>query len=149
MPRGGWNDRIITEFRANNGKVGGQFEGIPLLLLHHTGARTGIERVNPLAYRSLDDGAWAIFASKGGAPSNPDWYHNLLANPYASVERGGETIEVRARVAEGDERERIWDEQKKDMPGFGDYEKKTKRQIPVVILERIPVRLPRRTRSIG
>jgi len=131
-----WNDKIITEFRANNGKVGGQFEGIPLLLLHHTGARTGIERVNPLAYQSLTDGGWAIFASKGGAPSNPDWYHNLLANPHATVEIAGERFEVTARPAVGDERERIWDKQKEDMPGFGHYEKRTTRQIPVLILEK-------------
>jgi deazaflavin-dependent oxidoreductase (nitroreductase family) len=136
MPPGSWNDRIITEFRAKDGKVGGQFEGIPLLLLHHTGARTGIERVNPLAFQSLDSGGWAIFASKGGAPNNPDWYHNLLANPHATVEIAGESFEVTARPAEGDERERIWDKQKEDILGFGQYEKRTTREIPVVILER-------------
>ena len=136
MPPGSWNDKIITEFRANDGEVGGQFEGIPLLLLHHTGARTGIERVSPLAFQSLDSGGWAIFASKGGAPNNPDWYHNLLTNPHATVEIAGESFEVTARPAEGDERERIWDKQKEDMPGFGQYEKRTTRQIPVVILER-------------
>jgi deazaflavin-dependent oxidoreductase (nitroreductase family) len=136
MPPGSWNDNIIAEFRANGGKVGGQFERIPLLLLHHTGARTGIERVNPLAYQDLDTGGWAIFASKGGAPSNPDWYHNLLANPHASVEIGRDTFEVTARPAEGDERARIWEKQKKDMPGFGQYERRTTRRIPVVVLER-------------
>lgn len=130
-----WNAKIIAEFRANDGKVGGPFEGHTLLLLHHTGARTGTVRVNPLACQRLDDGAWAVFASKGGAPSNPDWYHNLLANPRATIEVGTDTFEVTARVAEGEERVRIWEKQKQIMPGFGDYEKQTTRQIPVVILK--------------
>lgn len=131
-----WNTNIIQEFRANEGRLGGPFDGRPMLLLHHTGARTGIERVNPLAYQQLDDGAVAVFGSKGGAPTNPDWYHNVRANPKARVEIGGETFDVTARVAEGDERERIWERQKRDMPGFASYEEKTKRQIPVIILER-------------
>lgn len=131
-----WNSGIIEEFRTNEGRVGGPFEGRPLLLLHHRGAKTGTERVNPLAYQTLDDGSLAVFGSKGGAPTNPDWYHNLRANPRASVEVGTETFDVTARVAEGDEYERIWSKQKKDLPGFADYEKKTARQIPVVILER-------------
>jgi deazaflavin-dependent oxidoreductase (nitroreductase family) len=130
-----WNTRIIEDFRANEGRVGGPFEGRPILLLHHTGAKSGTERVNPLAYQALDDGAIAVFGSKGGAPSNPDWYHNLLANPRATVEVGTETFDVTARVASGEERERIWEKQKREMPGFSDYEKKTTRQIPVVILE--------------
>jgi deazaflavin-dependent oxidoreductase (nitroreductase family) len=130
-----WNTRIIEDFRANEGRVGGPFEGRPILLLHHTGAKSGTERVNPLAYQGLDDGAIAVFGSKGGAPSNPDWYHNLLANPRATVEVGTETFDVTARVASGEERERIWEKQKREMPGFSDYEKKTTRQIPVVILE--------------
>ena len=132
----GWNDKIIAEFRANQGRVGGYFEGKPLLLLHHRGAKSGTERVNPLAYQSLDDGRWAVFASKGGAPTNPDWLHNLKVNSVARVEIGTETFDVKARVAEGDERERIWSKQKELMPGFADYEKKTTRPIPVVILER-------------
>ena len=130
-----WNQAIIDEFRANEGRVGGGFEGRPLLLLHHRGARSGVERVNPLAYQTLDGGDWAIFASKGGAPTNPDWYHNLRANPRARIEVGTETHDVIARVAEGDERERIWTRQKELMPGFADYEKTTARPIPVVILE--------------
>lgn len=129
-----WNQRIIDEFRANEGRVGGQFEGAPLLLLHHTGARTGTERVNPLAYQKLPNG-YAVFASKGGAPTNPDWYHNLVANPKARVEVGIDTIDVTARVAEAEERDRIWEEQKRRMPGFADYERTTTRQIPVVVLE--------------
>ena len=132
-----WNTGIIEEFRANDGKVGGRFEGAPLLLLHHKGAKTGVERVNPMMYQQVGD-AVAVFASKGGAPTNPDWYHNLLANPRASVEIGDETVEVEARVAAGEERDRIWEKQKKDWPGFADYERKTHRTIPVVILE--PVR---------
>jgi deazaflavin-dependent oxidoreductase (nitroreductase family) len=132
-----WNRRIIEEFRANAGRVGGPFEGMPILLLHHRGARTGIERVNPLAYQQLEDGAIAVFGSKGGAPTNPDWFHNLVANPDARVEMGIETYEVRARVADDEERQRIWERQKKDRPAFADYETKTSRQIPVVILERV------------
>src|SRR5438874_9240314 len=103
-----WNAKIVEEFRANEGRVGGPFEGRPLLLLHHTGARTGTERVNPLAYQKLVDG-YAVFASKGGAPTNPDWYHNLVANPKARVEVGTDTFGVVARVAEGEERDRIWE----------------------------------------
>lgn len=131
-----WNTQIIEEFRANGGKVGGQFAGAPLLLLHHTGARTGQERVNPLMYQAVGED-FAVFASKAGAPTNPDWYHNLLANPRARIEVGTETIETKARVAVGEERERIWDKQKQDYPGFADYERSTDRQIPVVVLERM------------
>jgi deazaflavin-dependent oxidoreductase (nitroreductase family) len=129
-----WNQRIIEEFRANEGRVGGPFEGAPLLLLHHTGARTGTERVNPLAYQKLPEG-YAVFASKGGAPTNPDWYHNLIANPKARIEVGTETFDVVARVAGDEERERIWGEQKRRMPAFADYEHTTTRAIPVVVLE--------------
>jgi deazaflavin-dependent oxidoreductase (nitroreductase family) len=132
-----WNRRVIEEFRANAGRVGEPFEGMPILLLHHRGARTGIERVNPLAYQQLEDGAIAVFGSKGGAPTNPDWFHNLVANPDARVEVGTETYDVRARVADDEERQRIWERQKKDRPAFADYETKTSRQIPVVILERV------------
>ena len=133
----GWNDRIIGEFRANEGRVGGPYEGHPLLLLHHHGAKTGIERVNPLACQPLGDGRWAIFGSKGGADTNPDWFHNLVANPDAKIEFGMATVDVHAHVAEGQERERIWTNQKRLMPGFAAYEKKTTRQIPVVVLEAI------------
>jgi deazaflavin-dependent oxidoreductase (nitroreductase family) len=130
-----WNTKIIEEFRGNGGRVGGQFEGFSLLLLHTTGARSGQERVNPVAYQKLDGGAYAVFASKGGAPVNPDWYHNLVAHPDVTAEIGAETVPLRARVAGGDERERIWTAQKAASPGFADYETKTTRQIPVVILE--------------
>jgi deazaflavin-dependent oxidoreductase (nitroreductase family) len=132
--RNDWNRNIIDEFRANEGRVGGPFERQPLLLLHHRGAKTGAERVNPLAYQKLDNG-YAIFASKGGAPDNPDWYHNLIANPKTTVEVGTETVPVQARVARGEERERIWTEQKRFNPGFAEYEKRTSREIPVIVLE--------------
>lgn len=129
-----WNTHIIEEFRANGGKVGGQFEGAPLLLLHTTGARSGQERINPVMYRTDGDDL-VVFASKAGADTNPDWYHNLRANPGATVEVGSDTKPVRARVASQDERDRLWAAQKKEWPGFADYETKTTRQIPVVILE--------------
>ena len=134
---GDWNKKIIDEFRANEGRVGGRFEGRPILLLHHTGAKSGTERVNPLAYQQLDGEDVAVFASKGGAPTNPDWYYNLIANPKAKVEIGTDTFDVVARVAEGEEHERIWERQKELMPGFADYEQKTTRKIPVIVLERV------------
>jgi deazaflavin-dependent oxidoreductase (nitroreductase family) len=130
-----WNKAIIEEFRANDGKLGGPFEGAPMLLLHTTGARSGKERVNPVMYRDLGGGALAVFASKAGAPDNPDWYHNLRANPEVTAEIGTETRRFRARIAEGEERERIWTKQKQDYPGFAEYEAKTSREIPVVVLE--------------
>ena len=129
-----WNAQIIEEFRANEGRVGGMFEGAPLLLLHSTGAKSGETRVSPVMYQSVGDDL-AIFASYAGGPNNPAWYHNLLANPEASVEVGTESMEVTARVADDGEREPIWSRQKRDYPGFADYESKTSRTIPVVILE--------------
>lgn len=135
MSASDWNREVIEEFHANAGKVEA-FEGRPLLLLHHKGAKTGTERVNPLVYLPVD-GNFAVFASKAGAPTNPDWYHNLRANPDTEVEVGTETIRVRARVAEGAERDEIWEEQKRVNSNFADYEKKTTRPIPVVVLERV------------
>ena len=131
-----FNAAIIDEFRANGGKVGGQFEGAPLLLLHTTGARSGDERVHPVVYQEVGDDL-AVFGSKAGAPTHPAWYHNLVAHPDATIEIGPDTVPVRARVAEGDERDRIWSRQKEIMPGFADYEANTARAIPVVILERV------------
>jgi deazaflavin-dependent oxidoreductase (nitroreductase family) len=131
-----FNQAIIKEFRANAGKVGGNFEGAPMLLLHTTGAKSGKERVNPMMYREAGGDDIAVFASKAGAPTNPDWYHNLVAHPQTTAEIGTETVPVVARVAEGDERTTIWEAQKKEFPGFADYEKSTTRQIPVVILQR-------------
>ena len=130
-----WNAAIIDEFRANEGKVGGQFEGAPMLLLHTTGAKSGSARVNPLVYQA-DHDRLVIFGSAAGAPANPDWYHNLVANPEVTVEVGTDTIPLRARVAEGEEHQRLWTRQKEIMPGFADYEARTTRQIPVIILER-------------
>ena len=129
-----WNRKVIEEFRSNAGQVGGNFAGAPLLLLHTVGARSGHERVNPMMYQDLG-GAVAVFASKAGAPTNPDWFHNLRANPEVTAEIGNETRDFRARTAVGEERERIWRKQKQDYPGFADYEAKTDRVIPVVILD--------------
>jgi deazaflavin-dependent oxidoreductase (nitroreductase family) len=129
-----WNSKIIDEFRANGGKVGGQFDGAPLLLLHTTGARTGQERVNPVMYRT-DGDRLVVFASKAGADTNPDWFHNLRAHPRVTVEVGTDTREAVARVADDTERTRLWEAQKSEWPGFAGYERRTGRQIPVVILE--------------
>ena len=131
-----WNKKIIDEFRANDGKVGGPFEGAPMLILHTKGRRSGRPRENPMVYQDVE-GAYAVFASKGGAPTHPDWYGNVLADTEPEVELGTTRLKVRARAAEGEERERIWSEQKRRMPGFAEYEKKTQgiREIPVVILE--------------
>ncbi len=131
---GGWNDKIIAEFRANGGKVGGPFEGGTLLLLHTTGARSGREHVTPVMYRE-EGSNYAVFASKAGAPDNPDWYHNLLAQPKVTAEIGTQTVSLVARVAAGEERDRIWAANKLQNPGFAEYERQTTRQIPVVILE--------------
>ena len=130
-----WNRSVIQEFRANNGKVGGNFAGAPLLLLHTIGARSGQERVNPMMYMDLGEGRVAVFASKAGAPTHPDWYHNLVANPEVTAEIGTEVGRFRARTATNEEREPIWAKQKHDYPGFAGYEAKTSRQIPVVILD--------------
>jgi deazaflavin-dependent oxidoreductase (nitroreductase family) len=132
--RDDWNARIIEEFRANDGQVGGPFDGAPLLLLHSTGARTGVERINPLMYRRLGD-KFAVFASKGGSATNPDWYHNLLVHPEAVVEVGTETVSVKARVVRGEERDVIWGPHKVAWPMFAEYESKAGREIPVVVLE--------------
>ena len=130
-----WNSSIIEEFRANGGKVGGRFEGRNLLLLHTTGARTGQARTNPLAYLA-DGDRFVVFATKAGAPRNPDWYHNVIAHPEVTIEVGTETFPVRARVATGGEREELWARQVALFPAFGDYGERTERAIPVVVLER-------------
>lgn len=131
-----WNQQIIAEFRANEGKVGGDFADAPILLLHTFGAKSGIERTNPIMYQQVG-GDIAVFASKAGAPSHPDWYFNLLAHPEVEIEVGAERLKVRARVAEDAERDGIWEIQKERYPGFAEYEAKTARVIPVVILERV------------
>jgi deazaflavin-dependent oxidoreductase (nitroreductase family) len=129
-----WNSNIIEEFRANEGKVGGPFDGAPLLLLHTTGARSGEERINPMMYLA-DGDRLVVFASKGGAPTNPDWYHNLVANPDLEIEVGTERRKVRARVAEGEEHDLLYAEQARRYPQFAKYQEGTDRTIPVVILE--------------
>lgn len=130
-----WNAAITSEFRANNGKVGGRFEGTPLLLLHTTGARSGVERINPLAY-TTDGERFIIIASKGGAPTNPDWYYNILANPVVTIEVGSEHFPARATAAEEPERTRLFEQMAAQMPGFADYQRNTSRTIPVIVLER-------------
>jgi deazaflavin-dependent oxidoreductase (nitroreductase family) len=131
-----FNRKVIDEFRANEGKVGGPFEGAPVLLLTSTGAKSGEQRTTPVVYQQ-DGERMVIFASKAGAPENPAWYHNLRANPTATVEVGPDTVEVEAVVTDGDERERLFSKQKQLMPTFADYEQKTERQIPVVALQPI------------
>jgi deazaflavin-dependent oxidoreductase (nitroreductase family) len=129
-----FNAKIIDEFHTNEGRVGGMFEGMPLLLLHHTGAKSGQSRINPLAYQG-DDGRYVIFASKAGAPTNPDWYHNLKAHPNVKIEVGAETIDVTASEATGAERERLFRTQVERVPQFGEYEQQTGgRVIPVIVL---------------
>ncbi len=128
-----FNAQIIEEFHANDGRVGGMFEGMPLLLLHHTGAKSGKRRINPLAYQS-DGGRYVIFASKGGAPANPDWYHNLKAQPNVKIEVGTDTIDAVASEATGEERERLFRTQAERVPQFADYEQKADRVIPVIVL---------------
>lgn len=131
-----WNNQVITEFRTNEGKVGGPFKGAPMLLLTTTGAKSGQKRTSPLMYLP-DGGRMLIFASKGGAPTNPDWYHNLMAHPQATAEVGTENFNVKATVLTGEERDRFYAEQAKRYPQFADYQTKTTRKIPVVALERI------------
>jgi deazaflavin-dependent oxidoreductase (nitroreductase family) len=130
----GQNQAVINSFRAGGGSVGGPYAGANLLLLHTTGARTGRERINPLMYQDLGDGTDAVFAAKGGAPTHPDWYRNLVADPYVTAEIGTRTRPFRARTAVGDERTRIWNKQKEDNPFVTDMEARTDREIPVVIL---------------
>ena len=133
-----WNAKIIEEFRANEGRVGGQFEGAPMLLLHTKGRKSGKTRVNPMMYQRVGDDV-AVFASRGGSPSNPDWYYNAVSEPTVEVEIGTDRLETRVREASGEERDRIWSKQKQDYPGFAEYEAATEgiREIPVLILEKV------------
>jgi len=130
-----WNQQVIEEFRANGGRVGGQFEGAPLLLLHHRGRKSGADRINPMMYQPVGDG-WAVFASAAGADKHPDWYLNIVDGPDISIEVGTDTVPVHARDLPRSERDPIWETQKQKYPGFADYETKTDRVIPVVMLER-------------
>ena len=130
------NKRIIDEFRANEGRVGGPFEGKTLLLLHTLGAKSQQERINPVA--CIKDGnQWAVIASKGGAPTHPDWYYNIVANPQVTVEVGTDKFQARATVAEEPERSRLYENMVAVMPGFDDYRRKTTRVIPVIVLTRV------------
>jgi deazaflavin-dependent oxidoreductase (nitroreductase family) len=131
-----WNNQVIEEFRANGGKVGGDFEGAPMVLLHTTGAKSGKERINPLMYLPKDDKV-VVFASKGGAPDSPDWFYNLKANPDVEMELGSETVRGRATIATGDERDRLYAEQAEAWPQFKGYEEATDRTIPVVVIEKV------------
>jgi len=128
-----WNAQIISEFRANAGKVGGNFEGAPMLLLHTKGKRSGLERVNPMMYLELDGHVY-VFASKAGADTHPDWYHNLVADPRVSFEIGPDTRSGTAIPLEEADRSRVYAEQASRYPGFAEYEEKTDRVIPVVEL---------------
>lgn len=132
-----WNDSVIAEFRANEGRVGGYFEGAPMILMHTVGARTGTVRVNPLVYFPQDDGSMLVVASKGGAPTNPDWYHNVRANPRFDVEVGTRTFTVEASELDRAERDATWPEIVAARPGFGDYERKTDRVIPILRLREV------------
>jgi deazaflavin-dependent oxidoreductase (nitroreductase family) len=133
---GDFNQQLIAEFRANEGTVGGMFAGAPMALLTTTGAKTGQPRTSPLVY-TRDGDRYVVIASKGGAPTNPDWFHNLRANPDVTLEIGTETFAARASVPEGEERQRLFAQMAALMPGFAEYQRNTTRQIPVVVLERI------------
>jgi deazaflavin-dependent oxidoreductase (nitroreductase family) len=141
-PAEAWNNinsDVVTQFRSDNGRISsGMFKGARLLLLTTTGARSGKERINPLAF-TRDGDNFVIIASKGGSPTHPDWYHNILANPEVGVEvatpSGVDQFRAHARIAEGEERQRLYDAQAKVMPNFAEYQKKTQREIPVVVLE--------------
>lgn len=130
-----WNRQIMEEFHANAGKVGGPFEGVPLLLLTTTGARSGRRRTTPVGYMP-DGDRLVIFATRGGLPTNPDWYHNLVAHPEATVEVGTQTIDVTAVVITGEERDQLYARQVERAPVFAEYQAKTTRKIPVIALQR-------------
>jgi deazaflavin-dependent oxidoreductase (nitroreductase family) len=128
-----FNAKVIDEFRANGGRAGGMFEGMPLVLVHNVGAKSGKEYVTPLVYLG-EDGRTFIFASKAGADSHPGWFHNLKANPETKIEIGSDTVDVVAVELTGEERDRIYEAQKAQQPQFAEYEAKTDRTIPVVEL---------------
>ncbi len=131
-----FNLKVIDEFRANGGRVGKPFEGMPMVLLTVTGAKSGKTYTTPLVY-SKDGNRFVIIASMAGAPNNPDWYHNIKANPTVTLEIGTERFQAKATVTSGEERERLFNAQAAIMPVFNDYRKKTTRQIPVIALERV------------
>jgi deazaflavin-dependent oxidoreductase (nitroreductase family) len=131
-----FNERVIKEFRSNGGKVGTPFNNAPMILLTHTGAKTGKSYTTPLVY-SRDGDRIVVIASKAGAPNNPSWYHNLVAHPTATLEIGTESFKAKARVATGDERERLFNQQAAQMAVFNEYRAKTTRKIPVIVFERV------------
>ena len=131
-----WNQANIAEFRANSGKIGGRFAGRTLLLLHTVGAKSGKERINPLAY-AADGDRLVIIASKGGAPTNPDWYYNILAHPLVTLEVGTEQFQAQAAIASEPERTRLFNQMVEMAPGFAEYQQKTTRVIPVITLTRV------------
>lgn len=130
-----WNRKVIEEFRANGGKVGGQFAGAPMILVHHFGAKSGVERVSPMVYFT-DGDRMLIVASAAGSPKNPDWYHNLKAQPKVDVEVGTEAFPVVVEELQADERAQKWAQITAAMPGFAEYQEKTSRVIPVLALTR-------------
>jgi deazaflavin-dependent oxidoreductase (nitroreductase family) len=132
-----YNAKLIGEFRANSGRVGGMWEGTPLLLLHHTGAKSGVSRVNPLAYLP-DDGSYLIWAANGGAPKHPAWYHNLKTHPNTRIEVGSETIDVVAEEATGDKRDRLFAKAAERYPQLTEVAHKTERVIPMMLLTPLP-----------
>ena len=131
-----FNERLIEEFRTNGGTVSGMFSGVPLLLLSTTGAKTGLTRTTPVTY-SRDFARLVIIAAKQGSPTHPDWYHNIVANPKVTIEVGGERFPAVARVAAGEERQRLFDQMTSERPNFVDYQSRTSRQLPVIVLERV------------
>ena len=131
-----YNAKIIEEFRANEGRVGGPWAGTSLILIHHVGARSGIERVLPLGCSRQGEGRFAIVASNGGSPNHPDWYYNLKSHPRIKVEVGPETFTVLAEELDGTARAGLWPKLVAQYPSIGDYQARTRRQIPVVMLTR-------------
>ena len=131
-----WNKAVIEEFRANGGKVGGPFEEMTLLLLHTIGAKSGEPRLNPVAYLA-DGDSYVIIASKGGAPTNPGWYHNVVAHPEITVEVGTEKFQAQAEVVQEPERTELYEKMSTQYPGFAEYEEKTTHVIPVLVLTRL------------
>ena len=129
-----WDTQVIEEFRANEGRVGGYFEGQPLLLLHHVGAKSGTARVTPLVYLTVGE-RYAVFASNGGQDNHPAWYHNLVAHPHVELQDGTVKKEYDARQVEGDERAQWWERSVAAYPPYAEYQEKTDRQIPVFVLE--------------
>lgn len=131
-----WNKRVIDEFRANSGKVGGNFEGSDLLLLHTKGAKSGLPRINPLMTKDLGDGRYVIVASKAGAPKHPDWYFNIKANPNVHIEVGSDAFDAKATILDEPERTNIYEQMEASYAFFTEYRQKAGRVIPVITVER-------------